>query len=258
MYAGTDDGQVWRSKNLASTWQNVTAGLPLRWVTRVTADPVNPEIVYVTLSGYNQDEFGAHVFRSTNAGDTWTPINGNLPNVPANDILVDPNNTSRLYLATDVGVYTSRDLGATWYPLGIGLPLVPVADLTLHQGSRILVAATHGRSQWKFDLTQIPVAVGDAPAPPRLALMGPTPNPSRGEVRFIAEVSRPGRLRAEIYDAFGRRVATVLDRAETNGRMTLTWDGRDARGASVRAGAYYLRVAHEDGASVTRRIVRLD
>jgi len=77
-------------------------------------------------------------------------------------------------------------------------------------------------------------------------------------VRFIAEVSRPGRLRAEIYDAFGRRVATVLDRAETSGRMTLTWDGRDARGASVRAGAYYLRVAHEDGASVTRRIVRLD
>jgi photosystem II stability/assembly factor-like uncharacterized protein len=257
-YAGTDDGRVWRSKNLGSSWQDVTAGLPLRWVTRVTADPFNPEVVYVTLSGYNQDEFAAHVFRSANAGDTWTPIDGNLPDVPANDILVDPGNTNRLYLATDIGVFTSRDLGGTWYPLGVGLPLVPVADLTLHQSSRTLVAATHGRSQWKFDLTQIPVAVDDAPAPPRLALRGPTPNPSRGEVRFTMEVSRQGRLDARIYDALGRRVTTVLDREVSAGRVALTWDGRDARGASVRAGAYYLRVTHEDGAAITRRIVRLD
>ena len=78
-YVGTDDGQVQRSKNAGATWQNVTAGLPLRWVTRVTPDPINPEVVYVTLSGYNQDDFGAHVFRSTNAGDTWTAIDGNLP-----------------------------------------------------------------------------------------------------------------------------------------------------------------------------------
>lgn len=258
LYAGTDDGRVWRSKNRASTWQDVTAGLPIRWVTRVTADPVDPEVVYVTLSGYNQDEFGAHVYRSTNAGDTWAPIDGNLPDVPANDILVDPGNTNRLYLATDIGAFTSRDLGGTWYPLGVGLPLVPVADLTLHHASRTLVAATHGRSQWKFDLNQIPVAVESLPAPPRLALRGPTPNPSRGEVRFIAEVSRPGRLRAEVFDAFGRRVLRLPEREASSGRVTLMWDGRDSRGSSVRAGAYYLRVSHEDGAAVTRRIVRLD
>jgi photosystem II stability/assembly factor-like uncharacterized protein len=258
LYAGTDDGQVWRTKSFGASWQKVNTGLPLRWVTRVTADPVDPEVVYVTLSGYNQDEFGAHVFRSTNAGDTWTSISGNLPNVPANDLVVDPANTSRLYLATDVGVFTTRDLGGTWYPLGVGLPIVPVADLSLHAGARILVAATHGRSQWKFDLSAIPVAVADQPPPPRLALLGPSPNPSRGEVRFTVEVSHPGRVSAEIYDAMGRRVATPLDRRSIVSRESFAWDGRDRGGARARAGAYYVRLSHQDGAAVTRRFVRLD
>ncbi len=256
-YVGTDDGRVWRTKNQGGAWTDVTGTLPLRWVTRVSADPLDPEVVYVTLSGYNQDEFGSHVFRSTNAGDTWTSISGNLPNAPANDVLVDPSNTSRLYLATDIGVFTTRDLGSTWYPLGVGLPLVPVTDLSLHAASRTLVAATHGRSQWKFDLTQIPVAVDAAPPPPRLALRGPTPNPSHGQVRFIVEVSRPGHVTAAIFDPLGRRVATLLDRSMSASREPLAWDGRDSGGRAVQAGVYYLRVAAE-GAAVTRRLIRLD
>jgi FlgD Ig-like domain len=257
-YAGTDDGRVWRSKNGGSTWDPITAGLTLRWVTRVSPDPANPEVVYVTLSGYNQDDFGAHVYRSTNAGDTWTAIDGNLPDAPATDLIVDPLDSNRLYLATDIGVFTTRDLGATWYPLGVGLPLVPVADLSLHAASRTLVAATHGRSQWKLDLTQLPVAVGGQPPSAKLALRGPAPNPSHGEVRFAVELSRPGRVTATVYDALGRRVTTLLDGRPVGTRATLAWDGRDARGARVPAGAYFLRAAHEDGASITRRFVRLD
>jgi photosystem II stability/assembly factor-like uncharacterized protein len=257
-YAGTDDGRVWRSKIGGVSWAEITTGLPLRWVTRVSPDPVNPEVIYVTLSGYNQDDFAAHVYRSTNAGDTWTAIDGNLPDVPANDLLVDPLDGNRLYLATDIGVFTTRDLGVTWYPLGVGLPLVPVADLSLHAASRTLVAATHGRSQWKLDLTQLPVAVGEPPPPSRIALRGPAPNPSRGEVRFTMDVSRPGHVTATIYDAFGRRVITLLEGHGAAGRETIAWDGRDGRGSRVRAGAYFLRVAHEDGATITRRLVRLD
>ena len=257
-YAGTDDGRVWRTKNAGASWQNVTAGLPLRWVTRVSPDPVNPEVVYVTLSGFNQDDFGAHVFRSANAGDTWSAIDGNLPDAPANDLLVDPAEVNRLYLATDVGVFTTRDLGATWYPLGIGMPIVPVVDLTLHHPSRTLVAATHGRSQWRFDLGQIPVAVGDAAAPARLALGAPSPNPSRGEVRLTLEVSRPGRVRAMVYDALGRRIATLLDGRVEAARRTVAWNGRDASGHRAPAGVYYVRVSLDDRSAATRRVVRLD
>jgi FlgD Ig-like domain len=198
------------------------------------------------------------VYRSTNAGDTWSAIDGNLPDAPVNDLLVDPTNTYRLYVATDVGVYTSRDLGTTWYALGLGLPPIPVVDLTLHAGSRTLVAATHGRSQWKFDLTQIPLAVGPGTPPTRLALRGPMPNPSRGAVRFTVEGAGSGRITAVLFDALGRRIATLLDGRSPSGREALVWDGRDHGGRPVRAGTYYLRVATEGGAGVTRRVVRLD
>src|SRR5256885_15614909 len=96
--AGTDDGKVWRSQNAGGVWTDITAGLPVRWVTRVTADPSNAAIVYVTLSGFSLDEYAAHVYRSVDSGATWTAIGGHLPDIPAHDIVVDPTDTNRLYL----------------------------------------------------------------------------------------------------------------------------------------------------------------
>ena len=257
-YVGTTDGRVWRSQDAGTNWTEITGTLPVRWVTRVTADPTNAAIVYVTLSGFSLDEYASHVFRSTNSGTTWTDIDGNLPNIPANDILVDPTDTNRLYLANDVGVYTSRDLGATWYPLGTGMPPVPVADLTLHNASRTLVAATHGRSQWTLDLHDLPVAVGPAPAPAHLALSAPYPNPSRGDVRLELELSSGGRARAEIFDSMGRRVGRLFDRALAAGRHPIAWNGRDESGRPSAAGVYYLRVTLDDRATISRRLTRLD
>jgi hypothetical protein len=257
-YAGTTDGKVWRSQDGGLTWADISAGLPVRWVTRVTADPFDAATIYVTLSGFTLDEPLAHLYRSIDYGGTWTPIDGNLPDVPANDILVDPTDTNRLYLANDVGVYTSRDLGGTWYPLGTGMPPVPVADLTLHNASRTLVAATHGRSQWTLDLHDLPVAVAPAPAPVRLALSTPAPNPSRTEVRLELELSQAGRARAEVFDEMGRRVTRLFDRALVAGRHPIGWAGRDADGRASRAGVYFLRVTLDDRTVVTRRITRLD
>ena len=117
-YAGTDNGHVWRSTNAGSSWTEITGTLPLRWVTRVTADPIAPATVYVTLSGFTQDVDAAEVFRSTDRGSHWQNISGNLPDAPANDIVVDLTDTQTLYLATDTGVWLTRNLGALWVPLG--------------------------------------------------------------------------------------------------------------------------------------------
>jgi hypothetical protein len=254
---GTTDGKVWRSLNAGGLWTDITGTLPIRWVTRVTADPTNAAILYVTLSGFSLDEQVAHVYRSVDSGTTWTPIDGNLPDIPANDILVDPIDTNRLYLANDVGVYTSRDLGATWYPLGTGMPAVPVADLTLHNASRTLVAATHGRSQWTLDLHDLPVAVGPAPTPAQLALSAPAPNPSRGEVRCELDLTSAGQVRAEVFDAMGRRVGRLLDRSLAAGRHPIAWSGRTDDGGAAPPGTYYLRVSLDDRATLSRGLTRL-
>ncbi|MBI1798037.1 MAG: T9SS type A sorting domain-containing protein [Candidatus Eisenbacteria bacterium] len=256
-YAGTDDGKVWRSINHGGAWTDISAGLPIRWVTRVVGDPLDPQAVFVTLSGFSGDEHAAHVFRSPDRGNTWTAISGNLPDAPVNDIVVDPLDTQRDYVATDIGVYWTSDGGSIWVPLGQGLPFTAVFDLNLHAPSRTLIAATHGRSQWKLDLTQAPVAAPAPALPVRLALSRPWPNPGRGVVRMTLELPAASAIDVAIYDASGRRMRTLLGGSSDAGTHALAWDGADDRGAAAAPGVYFLR-ARTGAASVTRRIVRVD
>lgn len=155
IYVGTDDGNAWRTVNGGTNWMNISAGLPERWITRVAADPYDENTVYLTLSGYRYDSWQPHIFRSTAGGASWTDISGNLPEAPVNDIIVDPDLDSTLYAATDFGVFVTRDLGGHWQMLGDDLPNVPVVDLRLHAPTRTLVAATYGRSMYRFDLDQL-------------------------------------------------------------------------------------------------------
>ncbi|MGH7729858.1 MAG: VPS10 domain-containing protein [Candidatus Eiseniibacteriota bacterium] len=256
-YVGTDDGLAWRSINRGGSWTLINAGLPVRWVTRVTADPLDPQVVYVTLSGFGGDEHLPHVYRSADRGSTWTPIAGDLPDVPINDVVVDPADTQRLFVATDVGVYWTPDQGATWAPLGTGLPFTAVFDLTLHAPSRTLVAATHGRSQWRADLTQIPVAVAPAVVASGVSLSAPAPNPSRGWARLTLQLPAPGRVEVAVFDARGRRVRTLVrDRLEA-GHHPVAWDGTGASGERAPAGVYFVRATVPEG-SAHRRLVRVE
>lgn len=157
--AGTDDANVWVTQNNGGNWIKVSDSLPDRWVTRVVCDPHEQNTAYVTLSGYRFADDISHVYRTTDLGQTWQSISGNLPDVPANDLIVDPDLDSTLYLATDAGVFYTTNLGSTWYMLGYDLPAVPVTDLSLHNPTRKLVAATYGRSMYTIDLsvfTQVP------------------------------------------------------------------------------------------------------
>ena len=153
LWAGTDDGRVWRHTGAWSGtggWTNRSAGLPERWITRVTAHPTDPLSALVTVSGFRWNESAAQVFATADGGATWQPLAAGLPDAPCNDVLYDPVDPSRLYLATDVGVYSSPDGGASWALLCGGLPVVPVTDLDLYDGR--LVAATFGRGMYAADV----------------------------------------------------------------------------------------------------------
>ncbi|HEY6907707.1 MAG TPA: hypothetical protein VI230_09570, partial [Ignavibacteriaceae bacterium] len=155
IYAGTDDGNIWVTLNGGANWTRVSDALPDFWITRVTVDPENSMTAYATLSGYRNDEYLPHVFRTTDAGSSWSDISSNLPEAPVNDLLVDPDNTNILYAASDVGVFYSTDTGGNWQYLGDSLPTVPVTDIVLHNPTRTLVAATFGRSFYSIDVSNI-------------------------------------------------------------------------------------------------------
>ncbi|HZM75975.1 MAG TPA: hypothetical protein VFC19_09625 [Candidatus Limnocylindrales bacterium] len=154
IYVGTDDGRMWVTRNTGSTWTEITAGLPLRWMTRVAVDPTDANLVYATVSGFRNGERLAHVFRSVNGGTSWVDISGNLPDSPANDIVIDPRDRTRLHVAADSGVFTSTDGGINWAASGTGLPLVPISDLeaTNNGTTTVLTAATFGLGMYRLIL----------------------------------------------------------------------------------------------------------
>ena len=172
IYAGTNDAQVQVTTNGGASWTNIshtfqTGGLPDRSVTQVAVDPRVPTTAYVTFSGFSgffSFDTQGHAFQTTDGGATWkdisctaancgTPNATDLPNIPVNDIVVDPDIANMLYVATDVGVFQTSDGGATWSTLGAdSLPRVVVLSLKLQEPSRTLSAATHGRGVWDLTL----------------------------------------------------------------------------------------------------------
>ncbi len=167
VYTGSNNGRVFVSRNATagagSTWTGVSSGLPTRSVTQVVAHPTNPQTAYVTLSGFAAYDHQGHIWVTTNAGGTWSNVTGNLPDVPTNDLVIDPDVAGTLYAATDIGVFRSLDSGASWLPLGTGLPYAVVNSLKLHRPTRTLRAATYGRGAWDILVTtgnQVNITVG--------------------------------------------------------------------------------------------------
>jgi photosystem II stability/assembly factor-like uncharacterized protein len=147
IYAGTDEGKVWVTRDGGLDWTDLSPGLASgRWVTRVVASSFDEGTVYVTQSGYRDDEFAPYVFRSTDYGKTWQSLAAGLPPEPVNVIREDPKHKDLLYVGTDMGVFASLDAGQTWLAMAGGLPHVPVHDLAVQPREGDLVLATHGRS----------------------------------------------------------------------------------------------------------------
>ena len=153
---GMSDGYlVYNAAALTATSATVWPSTQPRtaFVSDVTFDPTDSTIAYATYETFS----GNSVYRSTNSGATWAAIPGTganvLPKVPAHAVAVDPTNPTRIYVGTDIGVYTSIDSGANWYREVTAFGNVSVERLEINTtGTKRLFAFTHGRGAWRVDL----------------------------------------------------------------------------------------------------------
>jgi hypothetical protein len=149
-------------------------------ISSLAADPhdATGATLYATVMGFSQSGSNApHVYRTVDFGAHWTNISSNLPDAPANSVVVDPNDANTVYVALDTGVYvTTQVTGCTstqcWSVYGVSLPNAPVAGLAAATGmatgdgrSGELRAATYGRGIW-----EIPLLTAANPAAPALFL----------------------------------------------------------------------------------------
>jgi uncharacterized protein (TIGR03437 family) len=162
VYVGTGDGRVQVTNSALSgtdaKWTDRSSRVPNRVVTQIAVDPTNSSTAYVTLSGFALPwDSEGNVLTTTNGAETWQDITSNLPNIPMNDIVIDPDLPKTLYVASDLGTFGTNNGGTSWSVLGSGLPQVSVMGLKLHRPTRTLRAATYGRGMW--DLAVVPIGI---------------------------------------------------------------------------------------------------
>jgi hypothetical protein len=150
--------------NVGGKWHVAAArGLPNRTITNVAMDPADHRTVYVTLGvsamrywapigSQGEDasrSAGGHVYKSTDAGESFTDITGDLPKVQTTWVI--PRG-GQLVVATGVGVFMSKDSsGGHWAPLGNSLPPTAVYSMQLKPGDDgTLIAATYGRGVYQY------------------------------------------------------------------------------------------------------------
>ncbi len=162
LFSGTDDGNVWMTRNDGGEWQNLTGrfpGVPAKtWVSRIEPSHHDSARFYVTFDGHRDDDFTPYVFVTHDFGQTFQPIAHNLPTGGPDFVHVireDHHNEHLLFVGTDVGVYFSTDRGTSWSRFMESLPTVPVHDLRIHPRDRELIAGTHGRSIWIVDIAPL-------------------------------------------------------------------------------------------------------
>jgi hypothetical protein len=157
------------------------SGLPERFITSVAIDPsdATKKTIYVTLGGYSRrwvppgslQDKGAlvgegHVFKSTDAGQSFKDLSGNLPDVPATWVTLRGR---QLIVGTDVGVFATNLKGAPTYAYLTGLPVVPISTMNLKPDDpNLLAVATYGRGVWTYCFDQ-PLAgtTGGCPITPK-------------------------------------------------------------------------------------------
>jgi hypothetical protein len=206
LWAGTDDGYVWVTRDGGEHWTNVTdkikaAGLPgYRWVTSIEPSRVRDKTgrCYVAFDAHRSDDDKPYLFVTEDYGETWKSIVGNLPEFGSTRVLrEDIVNPELLYVGTEFGLWVSVNRGGSWTRLNNNLPTVAVHEVAQPTTASEIVVATHGRSLWVLDVASIRQMTPDA-LKAAATLFAPAP-----AVRWRVEAGRENPYSIDVRKFYG-------------------------------------------------------
>jgi hypothetical protein len=247
LWAGTNDGKLWYTKNATATkpeWTDVTANIkglpPLGTVTKIEPSTFDPATAYAVFDNHLNGDRKPYLFKTTDFGVTWTKLSDTLPQTHPLDYLKsvaeNPNKRGMIFAGSAHGFYYSMNDGRTWVNFQGGLPRAPVTWIVYEKNYHDLVISTYGRGLWVMDdITRLEDTGQAALAATETKLY--TPRGLRqarsGEVKitFALATAPSGPVQFEILDA-SNTVARKLDVQAHAGLNVATWDMRyEAPGA---------------------------
>ncbi len=225
----TDGGFTWH--------QRTNFGGLSRYISRVVCDPVDENTFYLVKSGYSP---GNKIYKTTDLGENWTNISGDLPDIPHNDLFVDPE-TNNYYAANDFGVYSSTDEGVTWIREGNGMPFVVANDFdyVVHNDSGYLRIGTFGRSVFETNLGPISPTDAEDIEEEIIAfeLNQNYPNPFNPVTMIRYSIPEESFVKLEIINALGERINLLEDGIKSSGTYESVWNAE-----AIPSGIYFYRL----------------
>jgi len=225
IWAGTNDGLVWNTKDGGAHWTNVTKNIPglPQWgsVTSIAPSVFDAGTAYVSVDFHLADDRDPFIFKTTDYGKTWSKISDGLPKHPlayVRIVVEDPNCKGLLFAGTGNGLYYSPDDGGHWTALQEGLPHATVSWAVVQKQFHDLVVSTYGRGIYILDditpLEQMAQQASDAP----VRLFAPRPayrftRSGDAFMNFSLKSAAQKPLQVEILDAAGH----VIRKIETKG-----------------------------------------
>jgi hypothetical protein len=237
IWAGTNDGKVWFTRDGATTWNDVTKAMQLApWGTIRKIEPshFDPATAYVAVDYHMMDDRRPVVMKTTDFGKTWTNVTGDLPTSHPLDYVMavteNPNRKGMLFAGTGHGFYYSMDDGTHWTRFSDGLPASPVSWVVVSKLYHDVVVSTYGRGIFVLKDISMLEQSDNAPSAESLRFYIPRtavrdPRGGRAEFTFALKDAPKDSVKLEILDA-NRRVIRTMKSAARPGVSRLTWDLR--------------------------------
>jgi photosystem II stability/assembly factor-like uncharacterized protein len=245
IWAGTNDGLIWLTRDGGGAWTNVTknvGGLP-DWGTirRIVPSGFDAGTAYVAVDFHLMDNREPFIYKTTDFGRSWTKISDGLPKghplAYVLSIAENPNRQGMLFAGTGSGFFYTLDDGRTWTRLQEGLPAAPVSWIEVQARYHDVVVSTYGRGLYVLaDITRLEQQDRADQAAPAFFY---APRPGLRDLRsgtaeflYSLKAEAAERAKLEILDAGGQ----VVRRFEGSARIGLnraTWDMRHDGPAQV-------------------------
>lgn len=219
--------RLWVRDGITNTWYQRDAGLPTSSpVRKVVPDLLQANIAYALIEGFNA---GNKVFKTTDRGQTWVNISGNLPDVPLSDLVPYPYNPNQIYLATEEGGFKTTDGGITWVRWNSGMPEsiqmteMKALDSIAINGTFWLRASTFGRGIWQREISGDDATAGlDPVVNHSLAnLYPPYFNANANSLECNYQLSFGGKVEIAIFDLFGREIGILVNETQSAGNYSV-------------------------------------